>query len=233
MARRRRREGAIAVPAGQPPLFCDDDHRHRDAVSAKTVTGDIPIGEPETRRCDDGDDGDGIIRHADGVRELALAYFSTPRRSEKNTVTTVTSSRPDKSPCKTRVSSCDDAANKIVTTRRNIVTDDEELPGKLPEFVAAARKRASERGLVAKWSRVFGFVAVHDPLSGEWHDVPAKFAPAWAKWEAGKRKALHKSGNRRAYDLSADELREIWEVEHPPARGEGIIEDFPIEDEEG
>lgn len=229
MARRRRREGAVAVPAGQPPLFCDDDHRHSDDASAKTVTGDVPIGKRETRHCDGGDDGDGIIRHAEEVRELARFYFSTPQRSEKNTVTTVTSSQPGKIPCKMRGSVCDDTAKKTVTQRRNIVTDD----GELPQFVAAARARASERGLVAKWSRAFGFVAIHDPLSGEWHDLPAKFAPAWAKWEAGKRKALHKGGNRRAYDLGAGELREIWEAEHPPAGEEGIVEDFPIEEEEG
>lgn len=38
------------------------------------------------------------------------------------------------------------------------------------------RKRLQEadrRGLVIKWSREPGYVALHDPTTGEWHDVPA------------------------------------------------------------
>jgi hypothetical protein len=50
-----------------------------------------------------------------------------------------------------------------------------------PEFVVRARARraakAAERGLVAKWSKKLGYVGVHDPTSGEWHDLTAKAAP--------------------------------------------------------
>jgi predicted metal-dependent hydrolase len=38
------------------------------------------------------------------------------------------------------------------------------------------RKRLEEaerRGLLIKWSREPGYVALHDPTTGEWHDVPA------------------------------------------------------------
>jgi hypothetical protein len=38
------------------------------------------------------------------------------------------------------------------------------------------RKRLDEadrRGLIIKWSKVPGYVALHDPTTGEWHDVPA------------------------------------------------------------
>jgi predicted metal-dependent hydrolase len=38
------------------------------------------------------------------------------------------------------------------------------------------RKRLDEadrRGLIIKWSREPGYVALHDPTTGEWHDVPA------------------------------------------------------------
>jgi hypothetical protein len=38
------------------------------------------------------------------------------------------------------------------------------------------RKRLEEadrRGLIIKWSREPGYVALHDPTTGEWHDVPA------------------------------------------------------------
>jgi hypothetical protein len=38
------------------------------------------------------------------------------------------------------------------------------------------RKRLEEaerRGLIIKWSREPGYVVLHDPTTGEWHDVPA------------------------------------------------------------
>jgi TubC N-terminal docking domain len=33
---------------------------------------------------------------------------------------------------------------------------------------------ADRRGFVAKWSRKPGWISLHDPISGEWHDWPAK-----------------------------------------------------------
>lgn len=38
------------------------------------------------------------------------------------------------------------------------------------------RKRLEEadrRGLVIKWSKEPGYVSLHDPTTGEWHEVPA------------------------------------------------------------
>jgi len=83
---------------------------------------------------------------------------------------------------------------------------------------------ASELGLVAVWSRTFGYVSIHDPVFGEWHDVPVKEAPSWAKWEAGKRKELRKSGNKRAYRLTAKEIQEVWESEQVEVRGQSTID---------
>ncbi|WP_240432622.1 hypothetical protein [Rubrobacter indicoceani] len=34
-------------------------------------------------------------------------------------------------------------------------------------------QEASERGFIATYSKVSGYVALHDPLTGEWHDFPA------------------------------------------------------------
>jgi len=48
--------------------------------------------------------------------------------------------------------------------------------------------------LVAKWSNHFGYISVHDPETGEWHDLPMKEAPDWARSEAFKRKDLKKAG---------------------------------------
>jgi hypothetical protein len=93
---------------------------------------------------------------------------------------------------------------------------------KVPEFVRRADEargaQAAARGLTAKWSREFGFVSLHDPNSGEWHDVPGSSAPAWAKREAGTRKRLYRAGRRDAYDLTRAEMEEIWVAEHAPAR---------------
>jgi hypothetical protein len=110
----------------------------------------------------------------------------------------------------------------------------EEKP-KTPENRTAKNAKnnsgASERGLVATWAATFGFVSIHDPTTGEWHDVQTKQAPDWALAEASTRKTLYKSGNRKAYSLNAPQMEEIWETEHPPPE-EGIVEEYPIEGED-
>ncbi len=101
------------------------------------------------------------------------------------------------------------------------------------EVLETARglEEASELGLVTRWSQAFGFVSIHDPTTGEWHDLQAKGAPDWAVREARKRKELYRGGNRKAYRLTSREMEEIWATEHPPAEEEGIVEDHPLEDE--
>jgi hypothetical protein len=91
---------------------------------------------------------------------------------------------------------------------------------------AKTHSEAEDRGLVATWATTFGFVAIHDPLTGEWHDVKTKEAPGWAIAEAGLRKRLYKGGDRRAYAHSAKKMQEVWESEHPPTAEEGIVEEF-------
>src|SRR5215210_2290729 len=94
---------------------------------------------------------------------------------------------------------------------------------------ATAEHDAGRRGLVATWSReAFSFISIHDPVEGEWHDVPVSTAPRWARWEARKRKELYKAGDRRAYDRMATEMEEIWREEHPPDP-DYIVEDHPLE----
>ena len=77
----------------------------------------------------------------------------------------------------------------------------------------------------------FGYVSVHDPTSGEWHDLPTKEAPSWATGEARKRKELYKSGNRKALRLTSRQMSELWEAEHASKELEGIFEEHPIEEE--
>ncbi len=93
----------------------------------------------------------------------------------------------------------------------------------------AKTTEAEQLGLVATWSVEFGHVSLHDPTSGEWHDLRTKEAPDWAVREARKRKELYRDGNRRAYRLTSQEIGEILEGERPPEE-EGIVEDYPVEE---
>jgi hypothetical protein len=82
---------------------------------------------------------------------------------------------------------------------------------------------------VATWSHEFGYVAIHDPNTGEWHDIPMQDAHDWAKSEAFRRKELYRSGMRKAYRLTSREMEDLWETEHCLMMEDGIIEEFPVE----
>lgn len=99
---------------------------------------------------------------------------------------------------------------------------------KARRHLRAEASGADRRGLVARWSRTFGFIEIHDPIEGEWWELPWKEAPSWARWEARKRKALHKSGDRRASERSSQDMEELWREEHPPEPEIGITEDHPV-----
>jgi len=103
----------------------------------------------------------------------------------------------------------------------------------VPRFVREEeerRRRAGENlGLVARWSPEFGYVSIHDPLGGEWHDLRTREAPDWSIKEAWKRKALFKAGNLGAYRMTASELEGVWKTERDAetAREEGIVDGPP------
>src|SRR4051794_36303957 len=84
----------------------------------------------------------------------------------------------------------------------------------IPRFILRELERASELGLIARWSREFGYISIHDPTTGEWHDLPTKDAPAWAKREAHKRKELRRHHGVTQL-LTASEMEEIFEAERP------------------
>lgn len=100
-------------------------------------------------------------------------------------------------------------------------------PGKTSKTL----NEAEALGLVATWSVEFGFVSMHDPTSGEWHDLPTKEAPEWAVREARKRKELYRDGNRKAFRLTSREMGEIWKAERPAEEEEGIVEEHLVEEE--
>jgi len=72
---------------------------------------------------------------------------------------------------------------------------------------------AEALGFVSRLSYEFDYITIHDPTTGEWHDVPTKSAPAWAKTEAFKRRELRKDHGVRRF-LNREELEEVWEEEH-------------------
>jgi hypothetical protein len=79
---------------------------------------------------------------------------------------------------------------------------------------------------------------LHDPATGERHDLPTKDAPDWAVREARRRKELYKSGDRKAYRYTSGEMEEVWESEQTPMwtqpaiTDRGIIYKDYIEEEE-
>jgi hypothetical protein len=130
-----------------------------------------------------------------------------------------------------------DVLEQLKESKTDILTllnpsEDSNQASNLSEFAQRKINQAAKLGLVARWSKEFGYISVHDPTTGEWHDLRTEDAPGWAKREALKRKELYKDGNYRAYDLTATEMEGIWEAERVP-EPEGIIEDHPIEEEAG
>jgi len=110
--------------------------------------------------------------------------------------------------------------------------------GCVPLFVREEQERlaqrASELGLVAKWSRDFGWVSVHDPTTGEWHEVTTKDGsysrPPWSNpWmlnECQLRKRLWKEGRRDAFELSSAALKALAarEPSDTPVFDPGIVD---------
>jgi hypothetical protein len=81
--------------------------------------------------------------------------------------------------------------------------------GGLPEFALKELIRADKLGLVARWSREFGYISIHDPTTGDWHDLAMKDAPAWAKKEARKRKELWRF-HGVTETLTVEEMEDVW-----------------------
>jgi hypothetical protein len=127
--------------------------------------------------------------------------------------------------------SLDETCEGLIACPTELVTPDVIELVKEYKADIVAHFRDDGLGLVAKWSREFGYVSIHDPISGKWHDLPTKDAPGWALNEARRRKQLWRAGRRDAYTMNAAEMEEIWQAEHPPDPG-FIVEDHPLPDQE-
>ena len=115
------------------------------------------------------------------------------------------------------------------TTKGHQVEDKNLQSPEKPTVKTSKTPEPARLGLIATWSAEFGYVSLHDPTTGEWHDLKTTVAPEWAVGEARQRKELYKSGNRRAYRLSARDMEDLWKSGQLPE--EGIVEDYPLEGE--
>ena len=74
-----------------------------------------------------------------------------------------------------------DEGRLVVDAPGGVVTEDlraslvERKPRllKLLEWERRKLEEADRRGFFARWSRAPGWISLHDPLPGEWHDLPA------------------------------------------------------------
>jgi hypothetical protein len=79
-----------------------------------------------------------------------------------------------------------------------VEADTGELRAKLREhkrdlirLMERERKRIEEadrRGLVIRWAREPGWISLHDPTTGEWHEIAASGCPPWILGEARTRR---------------------------------------------
>jgi TubC N-terminal docking domain len=57
-------------------------------------------------------------------------------------------------------------------------------------------EEAESRGLVITFSREPGYLSVHDPTTGDWHELPASGCPPWMLEDARARRRRKERTNR-------------------------------------
>jgi hypothetical protein len=57
-------------------------------------------------------------------------------------------------------------------------------------------EEAASRGLVINWSREPGYLSVHDPTTGDWHELLASGCPPWLLEDAKARRRRKGRTNR-------------------------------------
>jgi hypothetical protein len=65
---------------------------------------------------------------------------------------------------------------------------------KLLDWEQRKLEKADQRGLVIKWAKELGWIALHDPTSGEWHEVSASECPQWILEAAKAERQAKRSG---------------------------------------
>ncbi len=82
-----------------------------------------------------------------------------------------------------------DAPKGVLTRedKQNLAENKQQLL-KLLHWERKRLEEADRRGLVIRWAREPGWISLHDPTTGEWHEVPASGCPAWVLDEARARR---------------------------------------------
>ena len=69
-------------------------------------------------------------------------------------------------------------------------------------------EEAASRGLVIKWSREPGYLSVHDPTTGDWHELLASGCPPWMLEDAKTHRRGEKGG--RTVSVCEDPARSLY-----------------------
>jgi hypothetical protein len=173
-------------------------------------------------------------KHATILRKTCRRFYSrgiitTLKEESKHTTAALRKAQSRRSigpPAKPKVPAIPPSKTSKTTNGHEVEGKNLQTPEKLTVKTSKTPEPA-QLGLITAWSAEFGYVSLHDPTTGEWHDLKTTVAPEWAVGEARRRKELYKTGNRRAYRLSARDMEEVWKSDRPPEVG--TVEDYPVE----
>ena len=89
-----------------------------------------------------------------------------------------------------------DAPGEADTTElRDTLREHKRALIRLLESERMRLEEADQRGLVIRWSREPGWISLHDPTTGAWHEVAASGCPPWILEDAKARRRF--GGARR------------------------------------
>jgi len=83
--------------------------------------------------------------------------------------------------------SVDAPAGAIDGRLRELLVENKPAIAKLLRWERRRLREADRRGLVIEWARERGWIALHDPTTGEWHEVQASECLPWIEDAANAR----------------------------------------------
>ena len=75
--------------------------------------------------------------------------------------------------------SVDAPAGVIDERLRELLAESKQVIIELLEWEGRKLREADRRGLVIEWSKERGWIALHDPTTGEWHEIRAAECLPW------------------------------------------------------
>ncbi|WP_244299875.1 hypothetical protein [Rubrobacter xylanophilus] len=89
----------------------------------------------------------------------------------------------------------DAPAGAITEELRSALREHKRALIRLLERERRRLEEADRRGLIIKWSREPGYVSLHDPTTGEWHEIATSDCPPWVLEDARARR--RRKGEKR------------------------------------